>query len=264
MKTSFASLEQRIANQTRRINQGVRAGTLTQEEAAPLRSRLSRAQERIQNDAFDGNGSSRLEQQQKQLNGIGQGIRGAKHNETVDPAQRAANISRRIENGLKNGSLTQEEYDALKAKAAQATTPEQLKALSKEVRAEKHDGELDVQKRKENFAARIDQGLADGSLTADEAKALTEKVDAMGTAPDAQTVNQLNRDIFRARHNPTVDSAKMIESLSARVDLLEHNGKLTPDQASAFKAQLQQLTGDAQAVGPRLNILREQLSSLAA
>jgi hypothetical protein len=41
MKTSFASLEQRIANQTRRINQGVRAGTLSQEEANPLRARLA-------------------------------------------------------------------------------------------------------------------------------------------------------------------------------------------------------------------------------
>lgn len=262
MKTSFASLTQRVANQNRRINQGERAGTLTKDEAAALRARLNTAQQTIQNDAFDGNGSSRLGEQRKLLNGIGGDIRSQTHDDTVDPAKRTENISRRIENGLKNGSLTQQEYDGLKAKLASATTPEALKALSKEVRAEKHDSEVDVQKRKENFAARIDAGLKDGSLTPEEAQRLAGQVDQLGTTPDAATVNQLNRDIFRGRHNPKVDSAKMIESLNGRIDSLQQAGKLTPDQASAFKAQLQQLGGDAQAVGPRLNVIREQLNGL--
>ncbi len=48
---TFAFLEQRLANQTRRLAQGVRARTLTKAEAAPLRQRLSAAQV-----GLDGNG----------------------------------------------------------------------------------------------------------------------------------------------------------------------------------------------------------------
>ena len=263
MKTSFASLEQRIANQTRRINQGVRAGTLTGDEASSLRSRLSRAQERIQNDAFDGNGSSRLEQQQRLLGGIGRDIRADKRNDVIDPEQRTANIGRRIERGLADGSLTQAEHDALKAKIAGAQTPEQLRELSREVRSERHDAEFDAQKRTASFTARIEKGLADGSLTADEAKALTERASALGEQPSSEAVNQLSRDIFVQRHNAELDTTKMTASLGARIDALEQSGKLNPDQVSRFRAQLEELKREgAQAVGPRLNILRQQLAGV--
>lgn len=264
MKTSFASLEQRIANQTRRINQGVRAGTLTQDEASGLRSRLNRTQRLIENDAFDGNGASRLEQQQRMLNGIGRDIRAGKRNETIDPAQRTANITRRIERGLADGSLTQQEYDALKARLGSAQTPEQLKQLSRDVRAERHDGEMDAQKRVASFNERIQRGVADGSLTPDEARALTDRVNGLGATPTAEQVNSLSRDIFTQRHDRQMDNTKAIESVAARIGELEASGKLTADQASAYRAQLEELKRpDAQAVSARLNVLRQQLQSHA-
>ncbi len=265
MRTSFASVEQRIANQHRRINQGVRAGTLSDDEASRLRGRLDKAQSRIENDAFDGDGSSRLQQQQRLLNGIGGNIRQLKHDDQIDPAKRRENIGRRIERGLADGSLTQAEHDALKSRLDAAQTPEQLKALSRDVRAERHDGELDVEKRKASFTSRIQAGVQDGSLTADEAQRLTDRVGQLGATPETMTVNELNRAIFRERHDAQVDPQKTVQSLGERIDAAEQSGQLTPDQVSQLRARLNDLQGgDARALGPRLNILRQQLNGLVA
>jgi hypothetical protein len=264
MRTSFASTEQRIANQHRRINQGVRAGTLSQEEAQSLRGRLTRAQGRVENDAFDGDGSSRLGEQQRMLNGISREIRTLKHDDKIDPAKRRENIGRRLERGLADGSLTQAEHDALKAKLDQAQTPQALQALSREVRAERHDGEFDAAKRTDSFNQRIQAGVADGSLTADEAQRLTSQAGQLGTNPQTMSVNELNRAIWRERHDTQVDPGKTVESIGARIDSLEQSGALTPDQVSQFRAQLNELrTGDVQAQGARLNILRQQLNGVA-
>jgi len=263
MKTSLASLEQRIANQHRRVNQGVRAGTLSDAEASKLRNQLTRAQQRIENDAFDGDGSSRLAEQQRLLNGLSRNIRALKHDDQIDPAKRRENLTKRIERGLADGSLTQAEHDALKTKLDAAQTPEQLQALSREVRAERHDAELDVEKRAASFTARIEAGVEDGSLTADEAKQLSERVGQLGASPEAMTVNALNRAIFRERHDAQVDPQKMTASLGARIDAAEASGKLTPDQVSGLRAKLLELqSGDVQAQGARLNVLRQQLAGM--
>ncbi|MBL8951192.1 MAG: hypothetical protein JNK82_10475 [Myxococcaceae bacterium] len=264
MRTSFASTEQRIANQHRRINQGVRAGTLSEGEAQTLRGRLDRAQGRIENDAFDGNGASRLQEQNRLLNGISRDIRTQKHDDNIDPARRRENIGRRIERGLADGSLTQAEHDALKAKLDQAQTPQELQALSREVRTERHDGELDAAKRTESFNQRIQAGVADGSLTTDEAQRLTDQAGKLGTNPTTMSVNELNRAIWRERHDAQVDPAKAVESISSRIDSLEQSGRLSADQVSQLRTQLNELrSGDVQAQGPRLNILRQQLAGMA-
>ncbi len=277
-RQNLGNLEQRVANQEGRINRGVKAGTLSQTEATTLRSRLSSVQTSMQNDAFDGNGLSRGKDADKRLRGIGKDIHAKKADSQVDVAKRADHIDRRIENGLKNGSLTQTEADALQSKStalrtemAAATTPEakqavaqKLAALSKEVHAEKHDAEMDAGKRVESFKNRIAAGVADGSLSQEEAAKLTERAGALGSTPDAKTVNSLNRDIFQQRHDKNVNTTAAGQSLTTRINDLAASGKLTPDQVSSFQAQLAQLGPDAKAAGPRMNVLRAKLDAIAA
>lgn len=82
-------------------------------------------------------------------------------------------------------------------------------------------------------------------------------------APDAGKVNALSDDIFRQRHDRQLDPKLASRALEARVARLEAQHQLTPDRASAFRAQLQELQrSDAKAVGPRLNLLRAQLDAV--
>ena len=252
--TSFGSLEQRVANQERRINKGVQRGTLTQDEASGLRDRLNTAQQTIQNDAFDGNGSSRLADQRKMLNGIGADIHAQKRNGDIDPGQRMNNIDQRIQKGLADGSLTQQEADGLTASATDlrskldaASTPEekaaltgQLNDLSKQVHAGRHNDEMDADKRVQSFSARIQAGVANGSLNQAEAARLTSRVDSLSQngGADAQTVNQLNRDIFVQKHDRQMDAGVAQSAIGARLDSLESSGKLSPDQVSQFRTEL--------------------------
>jgi phosphoenolpyruvate-protein kinase (PTS system EI component) len=213
---SHPRIQQRVANQERRIEQGLKSGTLTQAEAAPLQERLGAVKAQMA-DGFEKGEGKNLK---KALNGLSKDIHSAKHNDAIDPQKRSANIDARIAQGLKDGSLTQTEADSLTAEStaaktalAQATTPEaklaaaqQLESLSKKVHVDRHDGEMDGAKRVQSFSSRIAAGLGDGSLTTGEATRLGERlggVSALATngVTDAKMVNQLNRAIYRARHN---------------------------------------------------------------
>ena len=213
---SHPRIQQRVANQERRIEQGLKSGTLTQAEAAPLQERLAAVKAQMADGFEKGEGKDL----KKALNGLSKDIHSAKHNDAIDPQKRSANIDARIAQGLKDGSLTQAEADSLTAEStaaktalAQATTPEaklavsqQLESLSKKVHVDRHDGEMDGAKRVQSFASRIAAGLGDGSLTTGEATRLGERlggVSALATngVTDATMVNQLNRAIYRARHN---------------------------------------------------------------
>ena len=273
---TIGSLEQRIANQERRINQGVKAGTLTQDEAKGLRDRLHQAQQGFEKDGFENVSADKLGEQQKLLNGLSKDIKSAKHNDAIDPQKRIDNIDQRIEKGLKDGSLTPEEAEGLKKTAADlrsqlgsATTDEQKKALtsklqdlSKQVHSERHDGEMDIQKRMTSFQDRIKAGMADGSLTQDEAKKLTEKLSGLQGA-DAKAVNQMSRSIFHNRHDRDVDTTAMGSALSSSLDALGGKEGVDAAQVDALKQQLATLTQGGTAVGERMNILREQIRSLS-
>jgi hypothetical protein len=214
-------LQSRITRQEARIAQGVKAGTLSEGEAAQAKSRLDSVRSKLQADAFDGDGLTNGKDYAKELRGAGKELRAKKRDDQVDPAKRMDNIDRRIEKGLENGSLTPEEADALKAKASAmrqkldaASTPEQkaalgkeLQQLSREVYREKHDGELDLGKRKTSFEARISAGESDGSLTREEAGSLREKLKGLGG--DAQSVNELSRSIWRRRHDSQTQQAAL-------------------------------------------------------
>ena len=214
-----ARFERRISNQERRIAQGEKSGSLTKEEAAPLQARLD-AMKSLVKDGFEGAAAPGFK---KVFDGLSQDIRSAKRNEVTDPAARSTNIEQRLAAGLKDGSLTQAEHDALKTSAdglkaelAQALTPEakkavagKLEALSKNVFKERHDGELDAGKRIESFANRVSAGLDDKSLNTREATRLAERVgslyaDSLTGKLDAKEVNQLNRANYRQRHDRQV------------------------------------------------------------
>lgn len=277
---SFARLEQRIANQERRITQGVNAGTLTADEAKGLRDQLHSVQTNLQNDRFDGDGAKRTKDFAKQLNGLSKDIHTKKHDDQVDLGKRAQNIESRIAKGAADGSLTADEAASLKTQADQlrsqlsaAKTPEDQKALaakyqelSKSVHKERHDDEVDRSKRIASFTDRINAGVADGSLNQKEADRLSSRVNQLGASDtfDAKTVNGLSRSIFHQRHDGNMNVPNAVASMTKQVDAMAASGKLTADQASAFKAQLVRLgTDGAQAAGPQLNVLRAQIAAAA-
>ncbi len=278
---TFASLTQRIANQERRINEGVRSGSLTDPEAASLRERVKAAKAGIDADAFDGNGLTQGKAAQQLLNGLSKDIKSAKHNETMDVSKRVANFEKRVEQGTKDGTLTEAESTKLKSQIAglkqelaQATTPEakkavqdKLKSVNKEIFRARHDSQFDANKRLENFEQRIKAGLADGTLNAKEAARLTGEVaglkmlDGLGIK-SAKLFNRVNRDVFAQRHDGQVDVAKRSASIGSRIDAAVTAGKLTQEQATAFKAELTKLSAEGvQGQGPRLNVLEQQIVS---
>jgi hypothetical protein len=269
----FDRLQTRIARQESRLAQGVKAGTLSTEEASQLKARLDGVKSKLQTDAFDGDGLTHGKDYAKELRGVGHELKSKKRDDAVDPQKRMDNIDRRIAKGLENGSLTPDEADALKQKAAalrqkleSATTPEakaalgkELQGLSREVHKEKHDGELDLEKRKTSFENRIAAGVSDGSLTEQEAAQLREMLSSVGG--DANSINSLGRDIWRARHDAQMNGEAAGANLNERVRTLENSGALPADQASVFKEQLLRLTQPgATSLGAQLNELRSGLS----
>ncbi|MGV3621778.1 MAG: hypothetical protein ACO1OB_13220 [Archangium sp.] len=268
-------LEGRFAAEQRKLNRGVRAGTLTEGEAGKLQSKLDGLHKKFSADAFEGGTGAGGAGFAKELKGFGEQRKKLAGNNDVDLNQRSANIDKRIENGLKNGSLTEEEASALKQKAealkselgnanpaAMKELAGKFKELSKEVRSERHDNELDPAKRKENFQKRIDKGIADGSLTEQEAASLKDKLAKLGDDPSA--INSLSREIWQSRHNGEVDTAKMGASLQNTLSGMENQPGTQGGQFADLQAQLQKLMQtDAMEAGVRMNTMRERLAAFA-
>lgn len=259
-------LEGRFAAEQRKLNRGVAHGTITEGEAGKLQSKLDGLHKKFSADAFEGGSGKGAGGIAKELKSFGSERKGAAGNDEVDLNQRSSNIDKRIENGLKNGALTEQEASALKQKSealkqelAAGGDPKELAAkfkdLSKEVRTERHDNELDPAKRKENFQKRIDKGIADGSLTEQEAASLKEKLGKVGDDPSA--INALSKDIWKSRHNGDVDTAKMGASLQTKLNSKEGQG----GQFADLQAELQKLmqTG-AMDASVRMNTMRERLN----
>lgn len=276
---SFASLEQRIANQQRRINEGVRSGSLTKEEASPLQARLTAAQTGLEADRFDGNGLTQRDAAKTLLNGLSADLKTAKHNDTVDVDKRVADLERRVTAGKNDGTLTAPEAEALtakvadlKAKVAAATTPEakqalaaDVKALGKEVRKDRHDAEFDATNRLASMNHRIEAGLKDGSLNLKEAARLTGKVAGLAALQAAginspKLFNQVSKAIFGQRHDANVDTARVAKGIEET--LSKPASCLTPEQVAAFKERLATLSAsDAPAAGAQLNVLKAQIQA---
>lgn len=255
---------EKVARKEMKINRGVASGRLSESEATDLRGKLSELQKKIQTDGFEA-----AKGEWKSFKGE---LKGKMNDEQIDPNKRIDHIDRRIQKGIENGSLTEAEAGALKEKAAAmrkeveaAKTPEEkaalagkLKALSKEVYKEKHDGELDGTKKVQSFNDRIAAGLKDGSLTPGEANALKDKVTALGGGDDTSAVNALHKEIFNARHNGEMNSPAAVEALTKKIDDAQAAGKLTAEQAQQLREKVS--AGN----GLELNILRARISGLAA
>lgn len=281
---TLASLEQRIANQERRIATALRTGGLTEQEASSLRERVQTAKTGFEADAFDGNGLTHAQAAQALLDGTSKDLRAAAHDASFDVDKRVAELERRVTAGTTDGTLTEREQKAvgehltsLKAKLAQATTPEakaalrgEVQALGKQIARARHDEQFDAGKRLESFKARIERGVADGTLNAKEAARLHGKVaglallDSMGLE-SGKLFNQVSRGIFHQRHDAQVDVAKRSAAIGSAIDSAAQAGTLTPAQAATFKAQLTALSApEAEAKGPRLNVLHQQVVSAIA
>ena len=276
---SFASLEQRIANQQRRITEGLRSGSLTKEEASPLQERLGAAKTGLEADRFDGNGLSQRDAAKTLLKGLSTDIKTAKHNDTIDADKSVANLERAIAAGKNDGTLTAPEAEAmtkkvadLKAKVAAATTPEakqaltaEVKAMGKELRQERHDADFDATNRVASMNHRIEAGLKDGSLNMKEAARLTGKVAGLAALQAAginspKLFNQVSKAIFGQRHDANVDTARVAKGIEET--LAKPASCLTPEQVAAFKERLAKLTASgAPAAGPQLNVLKAQIAA---
>jgi polyhydroxyalkanoate synthesis regulator phasin len=278
---TFSSLEQRVANQERRINEGVRNGSLTETEASSLRQRVEAAKVGIEADKFDGNGLTQRKAAEQLLNGISKDIQTAKGNDEMDVGKGVSDIEQRIAAGTKDGTLTEaegaklsEQLTALKGKLEAATTPEakkavqdEMKALSKDVHSARHDEQFNAGKRLENFEQRIEAGLKDGTLKPAEAARLKGEVAALQLLKDVgfksgKLFNRVSHDIFHQRHDAQVDVPKRTAAMTSQLDSAVKSGKLTAAQAETFKAELAKLSGEGvEAAGPRLNILQQQIVS---
>ncbi len=278
---TFASLEQRIANQERRINEGLRSGKLTAEEAAPLQERVAAARTGLEADKFDGNGLTQGKAAATLLNGLSKDIHSAKHNDVMDVAKGIDNLGKGITAGKNAGTISEaeaakfgEQVTALKGELAAATTPEakkavqdKFKALAKEVRQERRDGDFDATNRIASFKDRIAKGVADGSLSPKEAERMSGQVaglEALAAAgiKDARLFNKVDGNIFRQRHDAQVDVAKRSASIGTQLDNAATAGKLTPEQVATFKGELEKLSAEGvQAAGPRLNELQQRIAA---
>lgn len=272
-----AKLEGSFAAEQRRINQGVANGSLTTAEAQQLQGKLDTLHARFAQDAFEKHGGEKgkLGAYGQELRQLDTQVTTAAKNDDVDASKASSHVDARITAGLADGTLTATEAGALKQKAdalklelALAATPadqkavaQKLRALDEEVSTERKDDEFDAGKRKESFATRIVAGLTDGSLTAKEASRLLERVSKLGGAQGG-AYEATSRDIFQLRHNGEVNRASMGTSLKGRVAALETAGKLTAEQAAAYRSSLDAMLGKhGHASGMRLSALRDRLAA---
>lgn len=278
---TFTSLEQRVANQERRINEGVRNGSLTDTEASSLRQRVEAAKVGLEADRFDGNGLTQRKPVEQLLNGLSKDIQTAKRDDVRDLDRGVADLERRVAAGRKDGTLTEaegaklnEQVTALKAELAQATTPEakqavqqKLATLSKDVHHARHDEQFNAGKRLENLEQRIERGVADGTLKPAEAARLEGQVAGLKLLKDVgfksgKLFDRVSHDVFAQRHDAQVDVPKRSAAMTSQLDAAVKKGTLTPEQAASFKAQLETLTKEGTpAAGPRLNVLQQQIIS---
>ncbi len=270
-------LEGSFAAQQRRINEGVKGGTLTQAEAQQLQTKLDALHGRFVADAFESPRSkAKVPGYRDQLGALQKETKTALENDDVDTTKLSSSVDERIADGLADGTLTQAEAtvlktraDAIKLEQTLALTPDaqkaiatKFRALSKDVGTERKDAEFDATLRKSSFETRIAAGVTDGSLTAREAAQLRKSSTKLGT--EGSAYERLNQAIYQARHDNQVSAPKMGTSLKDRVATLERSGKLTAEQATAFRKSLDTALADgAKAAGARLNALRERLAAYA-
>lgn len=258
----------------RRLASGVKAGTITSAEAAPLQARLDALSRRTR-DGFDRQPGQRRERDVRLL---GARVDAAARNAEVDVAVMAKGVEQRITAGLDEGTLTPAEgeglrrkLEALRARAQVAATPEEKAAvgraflqLGREVRSERGDSDFDMTNRKAALLAKIGAGTSDGSLTADESARLRARLDTLSATSSTDAWDAVDRTITTECADAQVNVRLMTESLSRTIGELEASGLLPRTQADAARAALAELKAPgAKNVARRLARLRAQLSAVS-
>ncbi len=298
---TYASLQQRIAQQHNSITSGLAAGKLSPREARAMREQLARVEARLKRDAFDGNGLTHGAAFDRQLDRVHQGTAKRAGDVHMDLDKRFAHTQARIDGGLKNGSLTPAEGAQLNAQLAalkqryagaqidklspaeRADLSQKLRALNQGVSHEARDAQTSFGKQLANMKARIAAGLKDGTLNAPEARRLTAHLDTLKARLDGARLDNtltdkersklaaqfqgLSQRIFTQRHDTQADLTKLSATVGQRIDAGLASRKLTPAQATALRNELAAL--QQAAANPALNATQRanlvaQLNTLAA
>ena len=199
---SWEGINARQANLDRRIDQGVRNGSLTAAEAARLRAEFRDLAALEQTYRRSGGVLSTFERQDldRRFDLLSQRIRDERSDRDDRGWQsinaRQANLDRRIDQGVRNGSLTRAEAARLRAEFQDIVRLEaqyrrsgnglnqverqdldrRFDLLSRRIRDERSDnddrGWQSINARQANLDRRIDQGVRNGSLSPAEAARL--------------------------------------------------------------------------------------------
>lgn len=284
---TYVSLTQQIAREENRIATNLKRGLLTEGEAADAKRALEGVKSELASlDTFDTSYGP------KDLGSVAQVLGAQRRNVTalsqdaqLDSTKLIASIERRIEANTTKGALTLAQADELsrtlndyKAAAGRSElTPEQLKSyneglqgLSAEVRAKSRDDQNHVGLRMSDFKGRIEDGLADGSLSKGEAKRLTKQLEDVTYGhgrPGGLKLNTMDDAIRDARSNTNVNVSKLSAYLWSAVDAACNGGKLTVGEANAFKERILAIKagGDSsETQAAELNLVRAELRAVNA
>lgn len=272
---SFATVQTTLSQLTRRVAAGVTSGKLSVLEAKQLEGQLGVIQARMNQDAFDGNGftweawhTGSLQQVAAQLN--------AKLNDAnANSMTRIEQLEKRVDAAVANGSLSPVEGQAMKRELAVdrrvvagaalgGLSPQEKLALDRrldglEARFSKqaNDSLFNVAKRLDLFGKQVDAGLANGTLTAQEAQQLRgqlafERQIVAGARLDGRLdpkerqaldarLDKLGQRIAAQRNDADFNPQVRFGSITANIDRQLAAGKLTWGEASGFKYELQSL-----------------------
>ena len=195
----WQSINQRQAQLEQRIEAGIRNGSLTRAEAVRLRAEFRQISQLEASYRRSGNGLTQAERADldRRFDALERKIR-RDRNDGQDRGwqninQRQAELDRRIDAGVSNGSLTRAEAVRLRAEfreisqleasyrrsgngltqAERADLDRRFDALERKIRRDRNDGQdrgwQNINQRQAELDRRIDAGVSNGSLTRAEA-----------------------------------------------------------------------------------------------
>ncbi|MCF8504884.1 MAG: hypothetical protein K9G59_08215 [Caulobacter sp.] len=202
-QTGWTNINQRQANLDARIDAGVRDRTLTAQEASRLRADFQ-ALARLEA-TYRRNGLTNAERADldRRFDALSARIRSERQDDDggwTNINRRQADLDARIDAGVRNRSLTAQEASRLRAdfqalarleatyrrngltNAERADLDRRFDALSARIRSERQDddgGWTNINQRQANLDARIDAGVRDRSLSAQEAARLRADFQAL-------------------------------------------------------------------------------------
>ncbi len=240
--SSAPDINQRISEQKKRIEEKVKSGGLTRDEAKVLLDNLNRVQGAEKRVAAEGNLTS---EEKTRLNDIldqnSRMIEDKKNNPVAQMAPymqwRFANQQKRIDEGIKSGALTRDEAKILqdnlnhiqqeeKRLAAEWKLTEQertrlfnmLDQNNKMIYDKKHNPVTavarQIQQRIANQQKKIDAGIKSGAITQDESKILLDNLNYIQQEEKRLEAGGKFTQADKERLNKILDqNSKMIDDL---------------------------------------------------